>query len=135
MKKITEHSGYLVGIKEFDQQHEELFVLTSALRELVEQEVPYQIISERLTLILRKTKDHFLTEENLLFKHSYPGYNKQKAEHESFLNKLAAMANDICGTERKLALALVDSVVQWFEDHISGADAAYAEYLREHGVH
>lgn len=83
---------------------------------------------------IEEKKNHFAFEEALLKAHAYPGYEKQKKDHETMAQRFTQVVSDLEAGRVALSETLIGRMREELISHISGPDAAYSEFLRGEGV-
>jgi len=135
---------FSVGIKTFDDQHQQLFDIINRLfaslktrklfRALGKEEKERELLGTILTELLGYTKLHFETEEWAMRECGFAGYEGHKKEHDEF----AALVNDFVQRSNKgesvLTAEVLNSLVKWLDRHLNGTDKMYSSYLIEKGV-
>ena len=87
VKPFIEWSDALVlNVEKIDQQHENLVVLLAHLHEVVSHATEQHEIEHLLGELINHTAVHFKTEEDLMIKYKYEGYDEHKKIHDDFEN-------------------------------------------------
>lgn len=124
-----------VGIEEIDAQHQELFRragrFVEGLGEPSRQDVGILLSYLRLYCVT-----HFGAEESWMRQVSYAGYDKHKAEHDAFIERILELSRE---HERRGSPGLEPVKVgtwlaQWLEQHVSGTDKAFARFVLSRGA-
>jgi hemerythrin-like metal-binding protein len=89
------------------------------------------VIQGLLLGLIEDTREHFVSEQALMQRWSYPGYDAHAAEHRRLLEELRSLASGPGNGGPDVSEALVASVRKWLTDHIRVMDHALARYLRE----
>ena len=119
------------GIRQIDQQHEELLANVSALREAA-RTGDLGLAEGVLVFLERYAAEHFATEERAMWDAGYPGLDGHWSLHLSFATELARRKAEYAACRSK-ALRLVEMgrwMNRWLEEHLLGADAEMARFLR-----
>jgi hemerythrin len=66
-------------------------------------------------------------------KYSYPGYNGQKSEHDSFIEKIKT-AQEKVSVGKLLSIEITDFLKNWLIEHIKKSDKNYFEFFVSKGV-
>ena len=105
---------YLIGIRELDEEHEDMLRLT---REIGNAVISQRSEHELLALLDRfifAAQSHFAHEEEIFAPYRLPGEQRHKEEHQALLEQIAAARNKIAegydGKMRKPLLKLADIV-------------------------
>jgi hemerythrin len=78
-----------VGVKEFDQQHQQLVLMLNCLHQAMSEGQGKAVLSGILTDIADYTVTHFKTEERYMQKYHYRDMSEHKGEHDQFVAKVA----------------------------------------------
>ena len=90
MKNIEWEGGLETGHREIDHHHEDLFALDRMLEEAIGRNDRAGL--EKIVLFLELyVVEHFESEEALMSKNQFSGYDEHKAEHEFFREKVAEL--------------------------------------------
>jgi hemerythrin-like metal-binding protein len=91
MEPVQWTEKFSVGVRELDQQHQQLIKL---LNRLISTQGTISVHSETISEILmemtRYAQTHFKTEERLMETYGYPGLEEQKIQHRDFRKKPSA---------------------------------------------
>jgi hemerythrin len=120
---------YLVGVEALDNQHREIVTLVGELYESIITKKPRDVHLELLTRLVKLTKTHFATEEQVLRTHRYSDYLRHKAAHEGLARNLMDYRERIARRERELSIEYVDLMKLWLVDHFAEFDLDYAKFL------
>lgn len=126
--------SYRVHIKQLDTEHQELIRLLDKLhRTVAEGKAPEDILAA-FRAFLEHCQSHFASEEKLLEDNSYPGLEKQRAEHQKMLQKAKRVEEQVRHETLRLDQPLLNQMRDVFLSHIVGQDSAYSEFLTFKGV-
>ncbi|HEX7556382.1 MAG TPA: bacteriohemerythrin, partial [Leptolinea sp.] len=81
------------------------------------------------------THYHFVAEENLLEKNSYPGLLSQQSKHKAFVAKLQEFELNMKSKDLGIGMKISQFLKDWLVEHISGEDKKYGNYLNNKGIH
>ncbi len=130
---------FSIGIPEIDAQHAhwiaiiERFRRAAAGHQLDPQGIEAAITA--LNELVAYTRQHFACEEKLLQAHAYPRLAEHCRAHREIEQQLDSMRSDLLNQRtRRLSLKLNLFATIWLFEHLLGADADYAEFLRAKGV-
>jgi len=122
------------GIREVDMQHRELLVRIAALERAALAGDLLQA-DDALAYLDRYAAEHFATEENLMRGLGYPLLEAHRSLHAEFASQLgrrkAAYAED--RSQATLLVELARWMEGWLGDHVLGADAEMARFVRSRG--
>ena len=124
------------GNEAIDEQHKQLFKLTSDLADAAH--FASDSLEETLDFLVAYTVKHFADEEALQVKYIYPGYNHHKELHDKFKETVGDLVTrfkeggDSAEENAKSLSAKVNSViVRWLIQHIQKEDAKIGAHIRK----
>lgn len=119
------------GIRQIDQQHEELAANVSTLRQAAR--TGNLMLAEGVLVFLeRYAAEHFAAEERAMWEAGYPDLDAHWSLHLSFATELARRKAEYAAGSSK-ARHLVEMgrwMDRWLEEHLLGADAEMARFIR-----
>jgi len=135
MEPVTWSEKFSVGVRELDQQHQQLIKM---LNRLISTQGTAGVHSETIAGICMEMKryaqTHFKTEERLMEAYGFPGLEDQKSEHRAFQKKNAEFSADAeLGTDQ-VSRALLKYLADWLVHHILENDMAYRPFFKDKGV-
>lgn len=121
---------FLLGIKELDEQHRQLFRIATDIHALLRN----QLITDKYDQILKlisELKDytvfHFTSEEQYMKSIGYRKFFSHKVEHDDFIEKINGVDLDkIDRDHEQYLLEILDFILKWISDHILETDKGYA---------
>lgn len=129
MAKLEWSDSYLLGLKQFDADHEHLFDLINQSHELMENAAP----EARLLTILDELFDyasyHFDAEEAWMRERSYPKLAEHIAEHDGYRKRFATLQNDLLSSKATPKIRLLLFLIDWLANHILSTDFQYARFV------
>jgi hemerythrin len=119
------------GIREIDLQHEELLANVSALREAA-RTGNLGLAEGVLAFLERYAAEHFAAEERVMWGAGYPDLDAHWSLHLSFATELARRKGEYTASRSRasLLLDLARWMDRWLEEHLLGADAEMARFIR-----
>lgn len=120
-----------IGIKEIDDDHQELLDYFNRLFAACFAAAGPLIITETLVKLVDYTKSHFQREELLMGKEGYPGFVSHKARHDDFLRttlKFQERAQSEDG--HVISNETLEFLQSWIVNHIMESDKAFANYIK-----
>ena len=118
-----------------DEQHRELVRQVNGLVEAMKAGKGRQIIGDTLVFLGQYAVEHFGTEEALMRKHGYPGYDKHKGIHETFKADFGKLAKELDGgSALTVTIDVQRRVLDWLKSHILQVDKEMGSFLKEKGV-
>lgn len=135
MGRIDWSDEYKLGLPAIDTDHRELMDLCNEFLDAVEADAPLAALAAILDRMVLRTRAHFLAEERMLDRHSYPGLAIHKAEHDRMLvqaEMLRTRFNEARQEEDLLKVTsdTADFLQFWLLDHIRTKDRPYRPFLR-----
>ena len=134
MPHIEWVEGLEVGIEEIDQQHHNLVRLINAVDERRKKGGLRDSANKIIYTLLAFAKFHFRTEETLMIDYDYPGYQKQKDEHEQMLARLEKFHGKAEKGETVDYFTINNFLCDWFLRHLSSSDMKYVDYFVKYGA-
>ncbi|MCE1228257.1 MAG: bacteriohemerythrin [Firmicutes bacterium] len=128
------HPRYSIGIKVIDDQHQEIFLALSRLRNAVNMGGEGESVHELLEYFDLLTKRHFKTEEDFMRLHGYPDYEAHAEEHRQARLNLEDIQQRYRENDQALVSMVTTFVNGWMKHHISEGDFKYAAFLKEKGI-
>jgi len=121
----------LVAIPHIDEQHRLFLKLTAEFYEF--QNKNSENLNESFKVFIKKfvelIKIHFLDEEHILERISYPEYVEHRLEHENFIKKILEAVKKFDTGKDFVFNEFVHFLRDWVLNHISLWDIKYAEYI------
>ncbi len=132
METIIWSEKFSVGVRELDQQHQQLLKL---LNRMISTQgtisVHPEMISEVLMEMTRYAQMHFKTEEKLMEMYGYPGLKKQKIQHRNFRKKIIGFSTATTLGVDQIPENLLMYLVDWLTHHILEDDMAYRSFFKD----
>ncbi|MDR0451097.1 MAG: bacteriohemerythrin [Treponema sp.] len=122
---------YLVNIPLIDTQHKELIRLTNDLYQgcLMGDDAARAYFMKTIKSVVDYVAIHFSTEEKILVKIKYPGYEAHKNQHEEFVKKVLEDVKDFGEGKKFVPNLFVRYLKDWIFSHIAMDDKRYSEYI------
>jgi len=119
------------GVKQIDEQHQELFTRINALLEACSQGKGKVEVANVIDFLEGYVITHFAEEERYMIKNSYPAYIAHKAQHAEFMDNFAKLKTSFReeGPGVHIVVTTNRIVVEWLRTHIRKLDKALAEFL------
>jgi hemerythrin len=117
-------AAYDTGVEEIDLQHRYFLALINRLRIELDgcDDATYR--RRLLDELARYAAFHFISEENLMLKFGYPGYEQQRRLHLELIDQLSwRMQSPSHGD-------LFDFLIGWFVHHTVEEDHGIGEFVR-----
>ena len=126
---------YSVGVSELDNHHKKLINLLNDLHDAMKQGKSKELTAGIINELVSYAANHFAAEEKYMVKFNFPGYQKHKSEHESFVAKVVDFQNDYNAGKMLLTVEIMDFLKQWLINHIQKTDKEYGPFFNEKGLH
>jgi hemerythrin len=124
-----------INVEVLDAQHRRLATLVGQLSEELAANHETDAAEETLTELLRVTRLHFATEEELMLKYGFPGYAEHRAEHKSLLLELEALLAVERAAREPGGDASTDIAEHWVVQHLLSQDAELGAFLNHRGIY
>ncbi|CAG4884711.1 Putative hemerythrin-like protein [Georgfuchsia toluolica] len=119
---------YFIGIKEIDDQHEDLIAQFSNVEKFVTARRNRGQTHYALVELAQVARRHFDFEEALMRLFGIPGAEKHKTDHEYFFIKMAEIEQH--SLRASTDTEMIRFLHAWLRDHILAADRQdYAEFI------
>ena len=135
MEPVQWSEKFSVGVRELDQQHQQLIKLLNRL--ILAQgtiNTHSETISDILMAMTRYAQAHFKSEERLMEAYGFPGLEDQKKEHRDFRKKTVSFSTATFYGVDEIPESLLEYLVDWWVHHILEDDMAYRSFFQEKGV-
>lgn len=123
-----------VHVRQLDDQHKKLFEIISSLDEAMRAGKSEDVIREAIHSLAVYTRTHFLQEEVLMKRTSYPGLAAHQAQHAHFMAEVERSKNDMDQGRQPDTVAMLAFLQKWLTEHVRVSDQAYSNHLNAHGV-
>jgi hemerythrin-like metal-binding protein len=131
MQSIAWDDKLLTGIKVIDEQHQSIFSLANQLHHSISQNQPKTIFLPLLNELLALTELHFKTEEDLMLKSNYPGFESHKRKHQQIIKKTKTILK-MYQSDDLISTSLVSKfITTTVEAHIPEEDLSMANFLMQ----
>ncbi len=122
-----------LGVDVVDEQHKELFVQIDRVLSSMAAGQANSAVARLMSFLETYVLLHFGTEERLMKRSAYPGFEGHRAEHVKFMADFAEIKArfDAEGHSPDLASAVSSRICDWLIAHIHKVDRAYAVFLRK----
>jgi len=124
-----------INVEVLDAQHRRLATLVGQLSEQLTADNVTDAAEETLTELLRVTRLHFATEEELMLKYGFPGYAAHRSEHKSLLLELEALLALGRAARERGSDASTDIAGHWVVQHLLSQDAELGAFLNHRGIY
>jgi hemerythrin len=135
MEPIQWSEKFSVGVKELDEQHQQIVKMLNRLISAREHiDTHSEEISDILQEMTRYAQKHFKTEEKLLEAYDYPDLEKQREEHRSYRLKTLDFSTATMIGVNAVPEILIAYLFDWWNHHILDDDMKYKPFFKEKGV-
>lgn len=130
------NENYSVGVKEIDQQHQQMIGIINRLYEMVENKnFNDAVVSDILTELVEYADYHFSTEEKYFREFDYPKTESHVEMHNDYRARAGEMKEDYeAGKKNEVLLDLGNFLNGWWTWHINNTDKEYTECFHQHGL-
>jgi hemerythrin len=122
MTFATWHDDLNIGDSKIDREHRELFEMVNALHDAILREEPTIAVKAIVDRLAQHTIDHFQSEEGLMRRYRYPGYNRHKQVHDNLTRKIIKLQKKLAKQEVAITSDLTAFLQEWLAHHIKGED-------------
>jgi len=118
-----------------DHQHAVIIDTMNELRLALIQSHHRTSANELLNKLIKFTRMHFQSEEQLMELHGFPGLVEHREEHKRLLAQLEDTVSRLQHDETVNINEFLSFLHNWFVHHVEGLDKEYGPWLNKHGVH
>ena len=135
MEPVQWSEKFSAGVRELDQQHQQLIKLLNLLISTQGTiNTGSETISDTLMAMTRYAQAHFKAEERLMEAYGFPGLEEQKIQHRDFRIKTVSFSTATYYGVDRIPDDLLEYLVNWWVHHILEDDMAYRSFFKEKGV-
>lgn len=130
---ISWYPALAVGVREVDEQHQEIFRRVDALTQALISKRGAEVVGPIFDFLGEYVVEHFGAEESLMRLHRYPQRAEHEAEHRRFVEDYTALRSEWArdGATGFLLVKLNNRVAQWLTSHISRTDRELGSFLQQ----
>ena len=121
---------YCTKNQQIDHEHQELFQMVNQLHDAMLRGEDQSVLKGILETLAIHTIEHFRTEETMMRRHHYPGYERHKQAHDGLKAKVVLLLRKIDCSETAITVELTSFLTEWLVHHIKGEDQKMIQFLR-----
>ena len=129
MDEIIWNESYSVGVKELDEQHQQIIKMVNRLIKEKDIKVNSETISDVLTELTQYAEFHFEKEEEYMEKYDFPGYLAHKQLHKTFRLQVVTFAIETMADKKTIPDEVLEYLKSWWMNHILESDMEYKNYF------
>lgn len=119
-------------VPQMDREHREMINHAQSIRAAVTGGgMPRDELQILLKKLIDSVKNHFASEEELMFSCRYHGYTAHREEHKRLLDQVCLVEKELPLGTIQVGGALACFVEAWMRQHILGPDKQFALFLHE----
>jgi hemerythrin-like metal-binding protein len=135
MESVQWSEKFSVGVRELDQQHQQLIKLLNILiSKQGTTNTHSETVSDTLMAMTRYAQTHFKTEERLMEANGYTGLEDKKMQHRDFRKKTVGFSTATTFGIDQVPEDLLTYINNWLVHHILEEDMAYKAFFKDEGV-
>lgn len=134
MPRFNWDPSYSVNVKQFDEDHQEMFRALSVLYDGMMTRRGQQVLQRALDDLLQCTEEHFASEEAVMRSAGYPQLQAQIEQHRRFLQSIKDVSAKYKADGMGMTIEIVDFLTDWLKKHIVGMDKQYSQLLNAKGI-
>jgi hemerythrin len=127
-------TGYAVGIREIDEEHQRLFGFAESLHQAMLEGKGTEALANLHGDLLRYTGYHFAHEEQLMQRIGYPGYRQHCQEHENLRFRVRTTQDRLDSGEITMTIEVMQFLMTWLDRHITISDHRIGSYMKSRGL-
>ncbi len=125
---------YETGIEIIDNQHKKWIDFINQLITAIVNAEEQGKLTELFNNLIEYTQYHFSFEEKYMKEFNYPDYEQHVQVHNNFINKLTNLFNQFLKGDYYIGLQLLDLLIDWVINHVTGTDRGYVRLFKEKGL-
>lgn len=129
MELIKWSEKYSVNNFLLDSQHKKLIAIINELHTAMKVARVNEIMQTIFDELIWYTKEHFRTEEQIMLKFNYPGFNEHKEEHERLTEQVLKLQKNYKDGETLITMETMNFLKSWLINHIEGTDKKYKDKI------
>ncbi len=133
MPLMTWDDSLSVNIKRIDEQHKRLVNQINLLHEAMSSGKTREVLGPILEELVNYAVYHFGTEEELMVKYNFPGYEEHLKEHMDFKEKAGDLLSRYKTSTIIISIEILNFLRDWVTNHVTGTDKKYQEFLNTNG--
>lgn len=122
---------YTFGVESADKEHRELIGMINTIYRDMKSGNLANVTVGTIDKLISAFSEHFTGEEDYMHSSNYAGLDAHKEEHETFLQRLNELKNDIQEGEVKEGLELLGLLAKWWQKHHEGQDSKLADFAQQ----
>ena len=122
--------AFSVGIKQIDEQHQQLFSLINVLYDSIKRNAGEKVIGHTLKELRDYVSYHFKAEEAWMKMLHYPDFAKHLQEHVDATKQVNKFIIDYSRGSKTVPLDVLRFMSNWLQNHILQIDRDYIPYLK-----
>ncbi|MEW8506403.1 MAG: bacteriohemerythrin [Candidatus Thiodiazotropha sp.] len=134
MPIVTWSDEFSINVKELDEQHQKMLDIVNKLHQAVEECREQEILYRLLTELYQHTQLHFSTEDELMKKYNFPGFEQHRHEHRVLLQHLGNLVEGVSNGKNPTFRSDYDVSSDWVLIHIFKSDKDLGLFLNDLGV-
>src|SRR5215472_5652658 len=123
-----------VGVRALDDQHKGLIQALNELHEAMIKGFARDATGPLLEKLAKYTREHFVAEEAMMKRASYPRLGTHQAKHAELTRQVEGFVTRFRKVDIGLNVHLLDFLCNWLSTHIQGEDREYGPWLNRNGV-
>lgn len=129
MNRIEHPERYNVGIKQFDNEHQQLVKMINMLYLTTENSEEDRVAQKLvISLLVKFARTHFDGEETYMRHHQYPDLDKHHQCHRVIYTQLLDLERRFEMSTGPVSNHAYQFLLNWLDEHILTEDKLYAEY-------
>jgi len=133
MKPIAWQAEYSIGIKELDEQHQNLLQIINTLIKEQQNPIDKKKFADHIAALIHYAYMHFAAEETLLIKVEFPDLQRHVIEHVDFIMKALSLSLKVGENNTENRQELLQYLQTWYATHVLGMDRLYITALAAAG--
>lgn len=133
MERFEWSEDIALRLPAIDAQHRQLIGWFNTLDDAVLHGEGAQVIGSTLENLINYVYEHFSAEEELMLTAGYPGFDRHREEHDSFVSRLRELQAGFLDSEEMCRQTLA-FLAGWIVSHIRVTDTELGRFLADSSV-
>ncbi len=125
--------SYLVGVEEFDQDHQHLIGIANQAIAAAEADTKFADVRDLLDDLIEEAVVHFENEERIMGDVDYPGLAEHQEAHNQLIRTFIKYKSEL-KFKRLEVSEVAGFIIDWLVVHIKTFDMNYGAYFKTRGI-
>lgn len=122
---------YAIGDELVDGQHRRMLEMINLLHSALVNKGASEVVSQVITQVAEYSREHFLAEEALMDRVSYPGLVAHRKHHGAMIKQLTMLLHRMKRGEEISTREMLAFLKSWWQEHIMTEDRKIGQWIKE----